>query len=58
MVGTILSYYTGGVNGWGTMIMKCATCGEIVAEYECDDMGVPTEPIFDNIDTHICEEDE
>jgi len=52
-----LSYYTGGIHGWGTMISKCDTCGEIVAEYECDEEGRPTEAIFDECDTHRCEDE-
>ncbi len=53
-----LSQYTGGTSGWGTMISKCADCGAIVAEYECDDNGVPTVAIFDDIDSHVCNEGE
>jgi hypothetical protein len=55
---TTLSSYTGGNSGWGTMISKCATCGEIVAEYYCDEDGRPTEPIFDNTEKHVCELEE
>ncbi len=51
-----LSQYTGGTKGWGTMITRCPDCGEVVAEYNCDDKGIPTDTIFDNCDEHICEE--
>ena len=50
------SRYTGGNNGWGTMEISCAFCGEIIAEYECDEDGLPTEPIFDISENHICVE--
>jgi predicted RNA-binding Zn-ribbon protein involved in translation (DUF1610 family) len=53
---TTLSQYTGGNSGYGTMISRCSICGEIVAEYECDENGIPTDAIFDNTDTHMCEE--
>ena len=53
---TVLSHYTGGANGWGTLVSVCADCGEIVAEYECDENGVPTVAIFDDSDTHTCPE--
>lgn len=49
-----MSEYTGGNNGWGTMIYRCPFCGEIVAEYNCDEDGVPTDRIFDNADSHKC----
>lgn len=38
------------------MIYTCADCGEIVAEYECDEYGVPVEAIFDDADIHLCNE--
>lgn len=50
------SEYTGGKDGWGHMITRCAFCGEIVAEYECDENGIPTTCVFDFADKHICEE--
>lgn len=53
-----VSRYVGGNNGWGTMVYECAICGEVVAEYECDENGVPTVAIFDYSEEHICEEEE
>lgn len=50
--------YTGGNNGWGTLVYECADCGEVVAEYYCDENGIPTEAIFDYTDEHECEYDE
>ena len=52
----LLSEYTGGASGWGTMISRCADCGEIVCEYECDEDGIPTISVFDNTESHQCEE--
>lgn len=52
---TTLSHYTGGNAGWGTMVSVCADCGAVVAEYECDENGIPTEAIFDDTDSHECE---
>ena len=49
------SEYTGGIHGWGTMLCKCANCGEIVAEYECDENGRPIKAIFNHEDEHECE---
>jgi len=56
----ILSEYTGGIGGWGTMISRCAWCGEIVSEYETDSEGRCTIPIFDCVEGHRCpcEDDE
>lgn len=52
------SKYTGrGCHDWGTMIFRCKVCGELVAEYDCDEDGVPTDVIFDNIDEHGCDEE-
>lgn len=51
------SEYTGGIHGWGTMIRRCADCGETVSEWECDEDGVPTKAIFDYEDEHECEEE-
>lgn len=53
----ILSEYTGGNGGWGTMISRCADCGEVVSEYECDLDGIPTGEIFDVWANHVCFED-
>lgn len=50
-----LSHYTGGNSGWGTMVCTCADCGAVVAEYECDEDGIPMETIFDCADSHQCE---
>lgn len=50
-----LSHYTGGNAGWGTMVHTCPDCGATVAEYECDEDGIPTRCIFDDTDTHECE---
>lgn len=52
----MLSEYTGVSKGWGTMITRCSVCGEVIAEYECDENGIPTKPIFDYTDSHVCEE--
>lgn len=54
----LLSEYTGGNSGWGTMISRCADCGEIVSEYACDLDGIPTEAIFDIWADHICPDNE
>ena len=54
----IKSHYTGGNSGWGTLVSECTNCGEIVAEYECDALGIPVKVIFDQSDTHQCPEDE
>lgn len=47
------SEYTGGNNGWGTMIVKCSICGEVIEEWEVDELGVPTNLIFRDED-HDC----
>ena len=47
--------YTGGNTGWGTMIYHCPDCGEVVAEWECDENGIPTKAIFDDSEAHECE---
>ena len=36
------------------MVSRCAECGEIVAEYYCNEDGIPTDSIFDNTSTHEC----
>lgn len=51
-----ISHYTGGNAGWGTMVCECTVCGEVVAEYECDDLGRITKAIFNYEDDHDCEE--
>jgi hypothetical protein len=51
----MLSHYTGGVHGWGTMVTECEHCHEIVAEYECDDVGRPIRAIFDRSEEHVCD---
>lgn len=38
------------------MVTYCAICGELVAEYECNEEGIPTKCIFDEADEHVCEE--
>lgn len=52
-----LSEYTGGSKGWGTMICRCACCGEIVSEYLCDEDGIPTDALYDESEEHICEDE-
>ena len=49
------SRYTGGNSGWGTLVYECADCGEIVAEYECNTLGIQVKPIFDHTGTHQCQ---
>ena len=53
---TTLSQYTGRNNGWGTMQSFCSICGEIVAEYECDEDGRPIRCLFNNIERHVCDD--
>ena len=53
-----LSEYTGGNAGWGTMVSRCAICGEVVAEYNCDEQGLPTTAIFDDCESHQCKIDD
>ena len=55
---SLLAEYTGGSNGWGTLIYKCSFCGEIVAEYTTDDNGNPMIELFDDSETHVCGDDE
>lgn len=50
----IKSRYTGGNSGWGTLVYECVDCGEIVAEFECDEFGIPVRKVFDIEDTHTC----
>ena len=52
---TTLSEYTGGKSGWGTMVSRCSICGEIVAEYECDEDGIPRVALYDNTGSHECD---
>lgn len=54
----MLSQYTGGINGWGTMICRCPDCGEIIAEFECDEQGRIVQAVFDDSDSHECEDRE
>jgi len=54
----MLSHYTGGNNGWGTMVSECEVCHEIVAEYRCNELGIPVEKIFDNSESHECDEED
>ena len=49
------SEYTGGVHGWGDMISKCTSCGEIVSRYECDENGIPVKAVFDHTESHECD---
>lgn len=52
------AHYTGGCNGWGTLVYKCSICGEEVAEFECDEKGLPVNALFDFSANHICEVDD
>jgi hypothetical protein len=36
------------------MILECADCHEVVAEYNCDENGVPTDAVFDYTADHEC----
>lgn len=54
MFGKILSEYTGGITGWGTIVSRCAECGEVVLEQECDEVGIPTKTIWDTTEEHVC----
>ena len=53
-----LSHYTGGSNGWGTLVSCCAECGEVVLEQECDKDGIPTNVIWDTTEDHVCPEEQ
>ena len=48
------SHYTGGNNGWGTLVYECDLCGAPVAEFNVDENGIPTDPIFDYTDDPVC----
>ena len=52
------SEYTGGIAGWGTMISHCSWCGQVVSEYETDEEGRCTVPIFDDSEGHRCPDEE
>ena len=52
----MISYYTVEDNGWGILKSECEICHEIVAEYTCDAFGIPEEKIFDNSESHDCNE--
>jgi hypothetical protein len=34
--------------------LRCEICGEIVAEYICNDSGIPCIVAFDDSEDHIC----
>lgn len=34
--------------------LRCDKCGEIVAEYVCNESGIPCVVIFDDREDHIC----
>ena len=48
------SRYTGGNSGWGTLAIFCTDCDTMIAEYECDQDGIPTTLIWSEEDTHVC----
>lgn len=34
--------------------LRCDKCGEIVAEYVCNESGIPCVVVFDDREDHIC----
>ena len=38
--------------------LRCEICGEIVAEYICNESGIPYEVVYDESADHVCKKGE